>query len=74
MISILFSKQLCREYPSRPAIVGDGASCTYEDMDKGVWGLTRRLKEMGVGKGSRVALWGYNSANWLIAFFVIVRD
>ncbi len=28
---------------------------------------------MGVGKGSRVALWGYNSANWLIAFFSIVR-
>ena len=28
---------------------------------------------MGVKKGSRVALWGYNAANWLIAFFAIVR-
>ena len=24
-------------------------------------------------KGSRVALWGYNSANWLISFFSIIR-
>ena len=28
---------------------------------------------MGVGKGNRAALWSYNSANWLIAFFAIVR-
>ena len=35
--------------------------------------LSAKLQKMGVGKGSRVALWGYNSANWLIAFFSIVR-
>ncbi len=73
MKSDLFSMRLCRDYPGRPAIVGNGGSCTYEDMHKGIRGLTRKLKEMGVGKGSRVALWGYNSANWLIAFFAIVR-
>ena len=28
---------------------------------------------MGVEKGCRVALWSYNSANWLIAFFATVR-
>ena len=69
----LFSMRLCREYPGRPAIVGNGGSCTYEDMYKGIGGLARKLKSMGIGKGSRVALWGYNSANWLIAFFAIVR-
>ena len=69
----LFSMRLCREYPGRPAIVGNGGSCTYEDMYKGIGGLAQKLKSMGVGKGSRVALWGYNSANWLIAFFAIVR-
>ena len=65
--------RLCRDYPGRLAIVGNGASCTYEDMHKGIHGLARRLREMGVGQGSRVALWSYNSANWLIAFFAIVR-
>ncbi len=69
----LFSARLCREYPSRLAIVGNGDNCTYEDMHRGIRGLARKLAEMGVAKGSRVALWGYNSANWLIAFFAIVR-
>ena len=69
----LFSSHLSNEYPGRLAIVGNGGSCTYEDMRKGIMGLAGKLREMGVGKGSRVALWGYNSANWLIAFFAVVR-
>ena len=73
MNTSLLSMRLCRDYPARPAIVGSGASCTYEDMLKGVWGLSQKLRAMGVEKGSRVALWGYNSANWLIAFFAIVH-
>ena len=66
--------QLCRDYPGRLAIVGDGGSCTYEDMHRGILGLEKRLREMGVKRGSRVALWSYNTANWLIAFFAIVRS
>ncbi len=70
----LFSSRLCRDHPGRPAIVGDGKSCTYAEMYRGISGLAEKLNEMGVEKGSRVALWGYNSANWLIAFFAIVRS
>ena len=66
--------RLCRDYPGRLAIVGDGGSCTYEDMHRGILGLEKRLREMGVKRGSRVALWSYNTANWLIAFFAIVRS
>lgn len=73
MNTSLLSMRLCRDYPARPAIVGSGASCTYEDMLRGVWGLSQKLRAMGVQKGSRVALWGYNSANWLIAFFAIIH-
>lgn len=69
----LFSLRISNDYPGRLAIVGNGGSCTYEDMRKGIRGLAGKFREMGVGKGSRVALWGYNSANWLIAFFAIVR-
>ena len=65
--------RLCRDYPGRLAIVGNGGSCTYEDMRKGIRGLEKRLRGMGVKQGSRVALWSYNSANWLIAFFAIAR-
>ena len=73
MESRLLSTRICRDYPGRLAIVGNGGSCTYEDMRKGIRGLEKRLREMGVDQGSRVALWSYNSANWLIAFFAIVR-
>ena len=65
--------RLCRDYPGRLAIVGNGQSCTYEEMHWGILGLEKRLRAMGVKQGSRVALWSYNSANWLIAFFAIVR-
>ena len=74
MKNSLLSMQLCRDYPGRLAIVGNGGSCTYEDMRRGILGLEKRLRAMGVKRGSRVALWSYNSANWLIAFFAIVRS
>ena len=73
MASSLFSEHICREHPGRPAIVGSGGSCTYEELQKRIIGLANRLREMGVTKGSRAALWGYNSADWLTAFFAIVR-
>ena len=73
MNSSLFSEHICREHPGRPAIVGSGGSCTYEELQKRILGLANRLREMGVRKGSRAALWGYNSADWLTAFFAIVR-
>jgi len=72
-INSLFSSRISEDYPGRLAIVGNGGSCTYEDMRKGILGLAGKLREMGVGKGSRVALWGYNAASWLIAFFAVVR-
>ena len=69
----LFSSKLCRDYPDRPAIVGNGYSCTYAQFHNGISALSGKLREMGVKKGSRVALWSYNTANWLIAFMAIVR-
>ena len=69
----LFSKRLSREYPGRIAIVGNGRQCTYEELHRGIAALSGKLQDMGVQKGSRVALFSYNSANWLISFFAIVR-
>ncbi|MBQ9008445.1 MAG: acyl--CoA ligase [Clostridia bacterium] len=73
MENSLFSARLYRDNPDRTAIIGNGSSCTYGDMHKGILGLSQKLREMGVEKGTKVALWGYNSANWLIAFFAIAR-
>ncbi len=68
-----FSERLYREDPERLAIVGNGSCCTYGDFHRGIRRLGRRLQEAGLEKGGRVALWSYNTANWLIAFFAIVR-
>lgn len=73
MNSNLLSARICREYPERIAITDADGSCTYAEMERGIHGLCRKLREMGVRKGSRVALWGYNTSNWLIAFLAIVR-
>ena len=73
MENSLLSMRLCRDYPGRLAIVSNGQNCTYEEMHWGILGLEKRLRAMGVKQGSRVALWSYNSANWLIAFFAIVH-
>ncbi len=72
-ISKLFSANLCREYPDRPAIIAGGYSCNYGEMHSGIDGLCKKLQGIGVKKGSKVALWSYNCANWIIAFYAIVR-
>lgn len=56
MASRLLSAKICRDYPGRLAIVGDGRICTYEDLWKGIQGLTGKLRDMGVSKGDRVAI------------------
>ena len=57
----------------RLAIVTQHEAVTYWEFDAAVAGFAAYLHEMGVAKGDRVALWGYNSVNWLVAFFAIVR-
>ncbi len=71
--SIFLYDRLNREHPDSPAIVSGEESCTYEELKRGIDATSLKLRKMGVRKGSKVALWSYNSVNWLIAFFSIVR-
>ena len=64
---------LLHEDEERLAIVTGHEAVTYWEFDAAVAGFAAYLHEMGVAKGDRVALWGYNSVNWLVAFFGIVR-
>lgn len=70
---LLFSENICTKYPDKPALIGDGFSYTYAEFLHAIAAYSKVLADKGVKKGSRVALWGYNSANWLVAFFAIVR-
>lgn len=55
------------------AIVDAQGLVAYDEFRAAVAGFAAHLHDMGLVKGDRVALWGYNSANWLVAFFAIVR-
>ena len=70
---MLFSEMLTRGLDDATAIVDSRGSVTYGEFRAAVAGFAARLHDMGLAKGDRVALWGYNSANWLVAFFAIVR-
>ena len=70
---MLLSNMLLHKDDERLAIVTQHEAITYREFDAAVAGFAAHLHEMGVAKGDRVALWGYNSANWLVAFFAIVR-
>lgn len=70
---LLFSSNICTKYPERPAIVGKGFSYSYSEVLHSINAFSRILTDKGIGKGTNVALWGFNSANWLIDFFAVVR-
>ena len=70
---MLFSELLDYGKDGATAIVDSQGPVTYSEFRSAVAGLAAHLHDMGVTKGDRVALWGYNSANWLVAFFAIVR-
>ena len=70
---MLFSEILDRGQDGATAIVDAHGSVSYGEFRAAVAGFAAHLHDMGLAKGDRVALWGYNSANWLVAFFAIVR-
>jgi len=61
-----------KKYSSNNALsfVGEPGK-TYEDLRVEVELLGARLKSMGVGKGSKVAILSANMPNWGVAFFAI---
>lgn len=70
---MLFSQALNPSNNDPLAIVDGNGSCTHGEFRSAVAGFATHLHQLGVAKGDSVALWGYNSANWLVAFFGIVR-
>ena len=70
---MLFSEMLDRGQDCATAIVDVRRPVTYDEFRSAVAGFAAHLHGMGLAKGDRVALWGYNSANWLVAFYAIVR-
>ncbi|MDO4797877.1 MAG: class I adenylate-forming enzyme family protein [Coriobacteriales bacterium] len=60
-------------HPNRIAVVYGDRSCTFLQLHDSIKAYASYLRSVGVERGDKVALWGYGSINWLVAFFGIVR-
>lgn len=70
----LFSEILRNpKYENKTAVVYDTQSYTYGELRAAVELCASDLIAMGVKPGDHVGLWSYNSINWLVAMFAIVR-
>ncbi|HEY7070456.1 MAG TPA: class I adenylate-forming enzyme family protein, partial [Acidimicrobiales bacterium] len=59
--------------PGVQAIVADGASATYAELDSASAALAARLVAAGVVKGDRVGLQARNSVEWAVIAYAALR-
>ena len=62
-----------KQNPEQTALVYGERSCTYAQLLDAIEGFAAHLRQTGVKPGDKVALWGYSSINWIVAFYGIVR-
>lgn len=66
-------KQSVRKYPKQPALIFNGKTQSYEEMDQAVECLAFSLSRRGIKLGDRVSIDMPNSAHWVISFFALMR-
>jgi long-chain acyl-CoA synthetase len=57
-----------RGFPERPALVFEGRSIGYGELDRLASGVAAGLRGLGVGRGDRVAVWLPNGLGWALAY------
>ncbi len=62
-----------KKFPENEALVSEGMSFTYRQMQQSVNAFASMLIDKGVKSGDHVALWAYNSAQWVIAMHGIIK-
>lgn len=58
-----------KEYPQRDALVYEGRSINFKELDKSVNRLANSLKDLGIEKGDRVAIMLPNTPEFVYSFF-----
>jgi len=56
-----------------PAIITSAGEYSFAHLAAAIDAFDEHLAAMGVGRGDHVALWGYNSFNWYVAFQALIR-
>ena len=61
------------QFGDRPSIVqSDDRTYTFAEFPQAVASLVAALRDRGIGKGDRVAIFASNSADWLLTFWATV--
>ncbi len=69
--SIALLVQAARAHGTRIAVIHDDERVTYDAQFRAIATLAYKLREMGIGKGDRVALAMRNLPEWPVIFFAI---
>ncbi|MGE0065819.1 MAG: class I adenylate-forming enzyme family protein [Parvibaculaceae bacterium] len=65
---------VARAQAGRPAVFGDGLVWTYRELWERAGGIARHLtKTLGLAQGDRIGMIGANEADYLAAYFGIMR-
>ncbi|HEV7785970.1 MAG TPA: condensation domain-containing protein, partial [Thermoanaerobaculia bacterium] len=68
----LFAEQ-ARRHPERPAVEEEGVTWTYGELAGAVSHLAVQLREGGVERGDRVAIWAHRSASLALAVLGVLE-
>jgi long-chain acyl-CoA synthetase len=68
-----FLEKAAKDYPDRACSIFKGASVSYAEMNELSDRLAAALKELGVQKGSPVGVFMPNSAQFVMAFYAILK-
>ncbi|MDF1499475.1 MAG: long-chain fatty acid--CoA ligase [Anaerolineales bacterium] len=68
-----FLEEAAQEVPDRPVSIFKGAEITYAEMDALSDKLSAALADMGVTKGTPVAIFMPNSPQFVMAFYAILK-
>jgi acyl-CoA synthetase (AMP-forming)/AMP-acid ligase II len=66
-------ESVARACPDRPAVVADGRTMTYRDLDDAAARVAGALRAEGLGAGSRVAIFMYNRAEYLVTVYAAYK-
>lgn len=58
-----------QKFPDKPCIIYQGRSWSNREVLLNVRQLAQGMRSLGLQRGERLALFGYNSAEWVIAYF-----
>jgi amino acid adenylation domain-containing protein len=62
-----------RRFPQRPAVVGEHETLTYGELEAAAERLARRLRALGIGPESRVAICAARSPRLVVALLAVLK-